>query len=227
MNATDDPTTIMIVDDHTLVREGLREILQTQPDMQVIGEAADSAATVALATSAQPDVILLDIEIPGDDVTTTVQRLRACSPRSRIIILSMYESPQLVSALLAAGVRAYLLKSIHWQELAVAIRAVTSDPARIILGVSPESLGQVGRSQAPGPLSAREHQVLDLVAQALSNSQIATRLNLTEATVKRHLRNIFVKLDAVSRLDAVNKAARFRQHAGASATTRPAADRTP
>jgi DNA-binding NarL/FixJ family response regulator len=213
MNAADDPTTIMIVDDHTLVREGLREILQSQPDMRVVGEAADSAATVTIATATQPDVILLDIEIPGYDVNATVRRLRACTPASRIIILSMYESPQLVSALLGAGIRGYLLKSIHWQELTVAIRAVVSDPARIILGVSQESLGQVGHSPSPGPLSAREREVLDLVAQALSNGQIATRLNLTEATVKRHLRNIFIKLDAVSRLDAVNKAARFRQHA--------------
>jgi DNA-binding NarL/FixJ family response regulator len=119
----------------------------------------------------------------------------------------MHEGPELVHSLLAAGIHGYLLKSIHWQELAVAIRATRSDSSRVILGVSPESLVHAGREPVSDGLSAREREVLDLVAQALSNSQIASRLGLTEATVKRHLRNIFSKLGAVSRLDAVNKAA--------------------
>ena len=206
MNDQDGRITILIVDDHALVREGLREILETQSDMHVVGEAEDSATTVTLAAEKQPDVILLDVQIPGDEVTVTVRRLRDRSPASRVIILSMYEGPQLVQELLAAGIRGYLLKSIHWQELAVAIRAIHADSGRIILGVSRESLSYPQQEPAQGTLSARELEVLDLVSQALSNGQIASRLNLTEATVKRHLRNIFVKLGAVSRLDAVNKA---------------------
>jgi DNA-binding NarL/FixJ family response regulator len=206
MNYEDDQITILLVDDHALVREGLREILQMQEDMRVVGEAEDSATTVALAATEQPDVVLLDIEIPGDEVTATLDQIRKLSPASRVIILSMYEGPQLVQAMLGAGIRGYLLKSIHWQELVVAIRAVHADNDRIILGVSRESLRYAQQGPSPGTLSARELEVLDLVAQALSNSQIASRLSLTEATVKRHLRNIFVKLGAVSRLDAVNKA---------------------
>jgi DNA-binding NarL/FixJ family response regulator len=206
MNDDDGPITILLVDDHALVREGLREILQMQPDMRVVGEAEDSATTVALAEAERPDVILLDIEIPGDVVTTTVNQIKKCSPASQVIILSMYEGPQLVQALLATGICGYLLKSIHWEELVVAIRAVRSDGDRIVLGVSRESLSYVQQGPPPGTLSARELEVLDLVAQALSNGQVASRLQLTEATVKRHLRNIFVKLGAVSRLDAVNKA---------------------
>jgi DNA-binding NarL/FixJ family response regulator len=212
MNDKDDRITILLVDDHALVREGLREILQMQGDMRVVGEAEDSATTVALATAEQPDIVLLDIEIPGDEVTTTVNQIRNRSPASRVIILSMYEGPQLVQALLAAGIRGYLLKSIHWQELVVAIRAVRADSNRIVLGVSRESLRYVQQGPSPGTLSARELEVLDLVAQALSNGQIASRLHLTEATVKRHLRNIFVKLGAVSRLDAVNKAKERPRH---------------
>jgi DNA-binding NarL/FixJ family response regulator len=212
MNDKDDRITILLVDDHALVREGLREILQMQGDMRVVGEAEDSATTVALATAEQPDIVLLDIEIPGDEVTTTVDQIRNRSPGSRVIILSMYEGPQLVQALLAAGIRGYLLKSIHWQELVVAIRAVRADSNRIVLGVSRESLRYVQQGPSPGTLSARELEVLDLVAQALSNGQIASRLHLTEATVKRHLRNIFVKLGAVSRLDAVNKAKERQRH---------------
>jgi DNA-binding NarL/FixJ family response regulator len=203
--------TILIVDDHTLVREGLRELLETQQDMSVIGEAADSATTVALAERTQPDIVLLDIEIPGTEVTDTVRQIRKLSPGSRVIILSMYESPQLVQGLLVAGIRGYLLKSIHWEELVVAVRAVYKDSGRIILGVSRESLSYAGQEPASGMLSAREREVLDLVAQAFSNSQIASRLGLTEATVKRHLRNVFVKLGAVSRLDAVNKAKEQQQ----------------
>jgi DNA-binding NarL/FixJ family response regulator len=206
MNDDDDRITILIVDDHALVRDGLREILQTQRDILVVGEVGDSASAVKVAAEKQPDIVLLDIEIPGGDVTTTVSQIRIRSPRSRVIILSMYEGPQLVQALLAAGIRGYLLKSVHWQELVVAIRAVRSDSDRVILGVSRESLAYIQQGPSSGTLSARELEVLDLVAQALSNGQIAARLKLTEATVKRHLRNIFVKLGAVSRLDAVNKA---------------------
>jgi DNA-binding NarL/FixJ family response regulator len=206
-----DRTTILLVDDHALVRDGLREILQTQKDMLVVGEAGDNASAVALATEKQPDIVLLDIEIPGGDVTTTVREIRTKSPQSRVLILSMYEGPQLVQALLTAGIRGYLLKSIHWQELVVAIRAVKADSDRVVLGVSRESLAYVQQGPSRGTLSVRELEVLDLVAQALSNGQIASRLNLTEATVKRHLRNIFVKLGAVSRLDAVNKAKEWQR----------------
>jgi DNA-binding NarL/FixJ family response regulator len=219
MTAQDDPITILIVDDHTLVREGLREILKTQADLRVVGEAGDSAATVALAEKERPDIVLLDIEIPGGDVATTVREIRGRSPGSRVIILSMHEGPQLVRALLGAGIRGYLLKSIHWEELVVVIRAVHSDSTRVILGVSQESLRYVGQEPSPDPLSAREREVLNLVAQALSNSQIASSLHLTEATVKRHLVNIFGKLGAVSRLDAVNKATALRGREPVTAAT--------
>jgi DNA-binding NarL/FixJ family response regulator len=208
--------TILLVDDHTLLREALREILDRQEDLRVVGEADDGRTTLTLAAAEQPDVILLDVEIPDSDVATTVKQISERSPGSRVIILSMYEGPQLVQALLAVGIRGYLLKSSHWQELVTAIRAVhTSD--RIILGVSRESLGHVPPHLSPRMLTPRELEVLDLVANALSNSQIATRLHLTEATVKRHLRNIFIKLEAVSRLDAVNKAREWQQRQFAEA----------
>jgi DNA-binding NarL/FixJ family response regulator len=212
MNDDDARTSILIVDDHALVRDGLHMLLKTQEDMRVIGEAADHAAAATLAAALQPDVVLLDIDMPGGDVFTTVSQIRSHSPRSRVIVLSMHEGPQLVQTLLAAGIRGYLLKSIHWQELMVSIRAVRADSDRIVLGVSRESLKYAHQGSAPDALSNREREVLELVAQALSNAQIAARLQLTEATVKRHLRNIFIKLGAVSRLDAVNKAAQWQRH---------------
>jgi DNA-binding NarL/FixJ family response regulator len=219
MNDDDTRTTILIVDDHALVREGLRELLKTQEDMHVVGEAADHPGTVALAVALQPDIVLLDIDMPGGDVTSTVSQIRSRSPKSRVIVLSMHEGPQLVQALLAAGIRGYLLKSVHWQELVVSIRAVRADSDRIVLGVSRESLKYAHRGPSPETLSDREREVLELVAQALSNAQIAARLELTEATVKRHLRNIFVKLGAVSRLDAVNKATEWQRHHPATPAT--------
>jgi DNA-binding NarL/FixJ family response regulator len=201
-----DQITLMIVDDHALLREGLREILEAQDDITVVGEAGDSASALALAAQKRPSIILLDVEIPGEDVTTTVSRLRVVAPQSKVIIVSMYDGPQLLRSLLAAGVRGYLLKSVHRQELMAAIRSVHFDPGRIVLAVSRESLAQA-QEPSSDVLSTRELEVLELTAQALSNTQIASRLGLTEATVKRHLRNIFVKLGAVSRIDAVNKAA--------------------
>jgi DNA-binding NarL/FixJ family response regulator len=198
-----EPTTIVIVDDHAVVREGLRRLL-TAHDMRVVGEAGSLAAGTALAARERPDVILLDIGIPDGDGGTAVRELRSSSPTSSVLIVSRREGPELVRAALEAGARGYLPMNIQGQELVVAIRAVLADPDRVVLAVSKASLAY--GDDTPESLSGREREVLALVEQALSNRQIASRLSLTEATVKRHLRNIFVKLGAVSRIDAVNKA---------------------
>ncbi len=200
------PTRLVLVDDHMLVREGIRGILEVEPDLRVVGEAGDSASAVATVTALRPHVVLLDVEIVGDDVVTTVQRMRAAAPETEIIILSMYDGPHLLQRLLALGIRGYLLKSARREELISAIRAVRRRDDRIILGVSRQSLARVRSAPADPGLSARELDVLELAAQALTNAQIASRLRVTEATVKRHLSNIFSKLGAVSRIDAVNKA---------------------
>jgi DNA-binding NarL/FixJ family response regulator len=222
---TNEPITVMLVDDHLLMREGLREILETQPDILVVGEAGDSASAIALVAQHHPRVVLLDVEIPGGDVTDTVVALRARAPRTEIVILSMYDGPYLVQRLLALGIRGYLLKSVSREELVSAVRHACADDGRVTLSVSRHSLAQLPATAAvTTALSPRESDVLELAARAMSNAQIATQLYLTEATVKRHLSNIFAKLGAVSRIDAVNKAiaasmiSQPRQPAGAAST---------
>jgi DNA-binding NarL/FixJ family response regulator len=203
--ADDERIAIVLVDDHALVREGLREIIDSHDDMTVVGEADQSEEAVAQVASLRPDVVLLDIEIPGGEPTDTVTQMRALSPKSQILIVSMYDGPQLLRQLIAAGIRGYLLKSVDRRELVSAIRSVHDFPDRMVLAVSRDSLAHI-QGVPDVALSPRELEILELVAQALSNSQIAHLLFISEATVKRHLRNIFVKLDANSRIDAVNKA---------------------
>lgn len=199
------PIRVVLVDDHALVREGVREILEAEADITVVGEAADSREAVDLVLRHRPDIVLLDVEIPGGEAPDTVQQMRRLSPTSRIIMLSMYDGPQLLRRLVAVGINGYLLKSVDRHELVAAVRSVHSNPDRMVLAVSRDSLAQM-QSAVDEVLSARELEILDLVAQAFSNSQIAGHLFITEATVKRHLRNVFAKLGAVSRIDAVNKA---------------------
>jgi len=205
MNETGAQIRVVIVDDHALFRDGVNEILQAQPDIRVVGHAGSSVEALAVIVRERPDIVLLDVEIPGVPAAETVSAIRVRSPLSKIIVLTMYDGSQLVRHLLAQGIRGYLLKSVRWAELVAAVRAVHAESGRVILSVSQDCLSHLNESPAE-LLTAREREILELTADALSNRQIASALELTEATVKRHLRNIFMKLDAVSRIDAVNKA---------------------
>lgn len=206
-------TRVMLVDDHAILRDGLREILEAEPDLRVVAEASNSDQAVALSAAYHPDVVVLDVDIPGDSVTVTLGRILAATPRASVLILSVYDEPHTVRQLLDRGIRGYLLKSVNRHDFVAAVRGVHRDPERIVLSISRDSLRQVNGG-SPGLLSEREREVMALVAGAMSNAQIARRLNITEGTVKRHLRNIFTKLGAVSRIDAVNKAADMQQLPG-------------
>jgi DNA-binding NarL/FixJ family response regulator len=205
LGVSDEVVDIALADDHALFRDGLRHILEANPTFRIVGEAADSDAAIALVATAAPDVLLLDVQMRGADVLATVRRIREIAPRCNIVVLTMYDDAQLLTELLMLGIRGYLLKSVSWRELVSAISSIHTDPTRVILSVSPRTVTRASTHQSIA-LSPRELEVLKLTAQAMSNGQIAKRLALTEATVKRHLRNIFGKLGAVSRLDAVNKA---------------------
>ena len=170
----------------------------------MVAEAGDSGSAVAAVAKERPDIVLLDVEVPGDEATTTVRRMRDVSPTTKVIILSMYDGSHVVQSLLSLGVNGYLHKSVTRLGLVAAIRSTCDDEGRIVVSVSPQSL--VHASSDVIVLTRRECEVLQLVAFAMSNAQVGKRLLLSEATVKRHLRNVFVKLSAASRIDAVNKA---------------------
>ncbi|MGW8066612.1 response regulator [Streptomyces ziwulingensis] len=201
------PIRILIADDHTLFREGVTEILTAAGGVEVVGEAHSGGDACEKAAALRPDVVVLDVEMPGQGIRETLPQLRRVSPRSRVVVLTMHDDVVLARELLTLGASAYLVKGSTRHELVSAIHSVVVDrgAGHVILSVSQEGLDRVG--QAPGDLlSEREREVLVLTAEALSNSQVARRLNIAEGTVKRHLRNVFRKLGAVSRLDAVNKA---------------------
>ncbi|MFC4534986.1 LuxR C-terminal-related transcriptional regulator [Sphaerisporangium dianthi] len=212
---------IVIADEHTLPREVLREVLLAEEDFSVVDDGTDSI--VDLVARARPDVVLLDIDTPHSRPIDVVRRLRDVSPDSVLAVLSMYDDIQLVRAMLEVGVRCYMHKGISRRDLVAALRSVTSTDEQVTLAVSRETFVNI-ESGYSGPLSEREQEVLALVAAAMSNRQIAARLSVTEGTVKRHLRNIFNKLGAVSRLDAVNKHSEIAGGAGRAYPWSPLGD---
>ncbi|MQY04582.1 response regulator transcription factor [Actinomadura macrotermitis] len=203
---------LVLVDDHALLLDGLRGMFEAQDGIEIAGTAGDSAGALELVARARPDVLLLDVSIVGAPVTETVAAVRRISPQTRIVVLSMQDDPRLVTELIALGVSGYLLKSAGWEELLAAVRMPRGHEDRLLLSVSRRSLLELGGSAAapPGPLSKRETEILMLTAAGLSNIQIGSKLGLTEATVKRHLHNVFGKLGAASRIEAVNRAKELR-----------------
>lgn len=197
---------ILVADDHTVLRDALCEMLDNEDDFEIVARAEDGQSAVRLAATHHPHVVLLDIEMPNHHPQTTVRDLLQQDPAINVVVLSMYDDPHLVQELLGLGIRGYLHKSVTRESLVSAIRNLRQSNRRTVtISVSSQSLA-AGAGDSGKLLSARELEVLAQVAAALSNRQIAVRLNITEGTVKRHMRNIFDKLGAVSRIDAVNKA---------------------
>ncbi|MEU7904985.1 response regulator transcription factor [Actinoplanes sp. NPDC049118] len=195
---------ILIAGDHTLLREGLAEFVTAEPDFRVVGQAGNSVTAVQSVAAKRPMVVLLDVGMPDHPVCATVQQIKRISPGTRIIVLAMDDDLRLLQDVLTAGAHAVLVRSASRQELVGVIRTVCYE-ANSVLVVSHRNATQLA-VPADNPLSRREVQVLELAALALSNAQIAARLCIVEGTVKRHLTNIYTKLRAVSRIDAVNKA---------------------
>ena len=193
------------MDDHALFREGVAEIFAAEDDIRVIGEASDGSEAVALAEKGRPDVVLLDVEMPVMGAEGAIGGILRASPSSRVLVLTMHDEPRLVRKLLALGAHAYMVKNATRAELVAAVRAVHRIEDRIVLSVSRSTVERLEGAEK-GTLSDRELEVLLLTARALSNAQIASRLHISEGTVKRHLTNIYAKLGVSSRADAAKKA---------------------
>lgn len=222
MNVGAGAISVVLVDDHTLFREGLAELLAIDPTLHVVAHGSNAADALALVAEHRPDVALIDVEMPGPSAAATVSRLRQEHPGTRVIVLTMHDKPELVRELLSQGAAGYLIKTIAREELIAAVHSVVTSRDNVLVSVSRRTINQLDTPSPQGALSARELEVLQLAALAMSNAQIGRRLNITEGTVKRHLTHIYAKLDAVSRVDAIRKATVARLIPGIdSATPQP------
>lgn len=199
--------TVLLVDDHHLVRQGVRAFLDTQPDITVVGEAESGETAVTQASQYAPDVILMDLMMPGMDGVEATRRVKQVSPRTQIIVLTSYHQDEHIFPAIRAGALSYLLKDVGPAELAAAVRKAAAGEAvlnpRVAARVVQELHGS--RSEAINPfteLSQREMETLHLIAEGLSNSDIAAQMTISEKTVKSHVSNILSKLHLADRTQA-------------------------
>lgn len=193
---------VLIVDDHIVVRLGLRTLIQSQPDMQVAGDAANGLDAVTLACETNPDVILLDLRMPECGGVGTVRRIRANRPAARILMLSSFGSEEDIYQALQAGAAGYILKDTGSQELLEAIRKVHGGGAWIPPSVAARYADRLQRAE----LTQRELEILKCVFEGLTNKEIAYRLSVAENTVKNHINNLMSKLGAKDRTQATHLA---------------------
>jgi len=199
---------ILVVDDHPIVRDGLVAVLQDQADLQVVGSMGTAEEAVALAARLRPDVVLLDLELPGMDGVAAIPRLLEAAPAARAIVFTAYDTDEQVFGAIQAGARGYLLKGADVAEIVRAIHNVHDGGSHLAPRVAARVLGAVGAPHpSPTRLSPREREVLQLLAQGLATKQIARSLGVTERTVKFHVASIFAKLGATNRAQAVALAA--------------------
>jgi DNA-binding NarL/FixJ family response regulator len=192
---------ILVADDHPMLREGLVTVLGTQPDFDVVGEAADGSEVVRLAETLLPDVILLDLEMPGMDGVAALERLRESGSEARTVVFTAYDTDERILGSLRAGARGYLLKGASRTELFDAVRTVHSGGSLLQPLVTGRLLDHM-HAPEPDPLTPRELEVLALLARGLPNKEIADSLYIGERTVKFHVSSILAKLDAGNRTEA-------------------------
>ena len=215
-----EPIKIVVADDHEVVRAGFAALLDTQPDFTVLGTASDGGEAILLCRELRPDVVLMDVRMPGlDGIEATRQLARTGDPCPRILILTTFDLDQYVFDALRAGASGFLLKDVTAERLFDAVRVVAAGEALLAPGVTRRLISEFTRlrpvpedqpSAALGALTPRETEVLRLVAEGLSNPEVARRLVVTEETVKTHVSNILSKLGCTDRAAAVLTA--WRRH---------------
>jgi len=204
-----DKIRVIIADDHAIVREGTRQLLEREEDMEVVGEAGDGEEAVALATKLRPDVAIIDIAMPKLNGIEATRQIKALLPATAVLILTAYDNDQYIFAILEAGAAGYLLKSVRGRELVGAIRAVRSGESVLHPVVARKVLKRFmpaaheAKVSSQEQVSERERQVLKLAAKGMSNKEIADELSLSVRTVQAHLAHIFNKLQVGSRTEAI------------------------
>ncbi len=200
-----DTIRLLIVDDHPVVRAGLEGILAAQPDLEVVGQAADGAEAVQLSRRLNPDVILMDLRMPGVDGVTAIGQIKAAQPGVHILVLTTYDTDADILRAVEAGATGYLLKDTPREQLFQAVRATSRGETILAPAVAARLMTRM-RAPAQESLSAREIEVLELVAEGNTNRLIGRALHISEATVKTHLLHIFDKLGVSDRTSAVTTA---------------------
>jgi DNA-binding NarL/FixJ family response regulator len=201
------PIRVLLADDHTLFRQGLASILASYGGMEVIAEVPNDADALKLARELSPDVVIMQVQMPFERAKETLEAMRSFSDPPKVVIVTMFESPRYVRGLTGVGASAYVLKTSSAEHLVAAVRGAVLDLAseNAVVGM-PEEMLEGTQEGAESVLSARELEILLLAARGLSNHRIASSLNLSEATVKRHLANIYPKMGVSSRGEAARKA---------------------
>lgn len=200
------PLRLLLVDDHALFREGLISLLSYQDDFTVVGEAEDAESALAQARALEPDIVLMDIELPGEDGVSATQRLTIETPAVTVVMLTVHDDSHILFEAVKAGAQGYLVKNVRSRELLDQLRGLARGEAAISRRMAARILEEIrGQSEPFGPeeaLTARELEVLELVAARLSNAEIAERLAISEHTVKNHMKNILSKLHLRNRHQA-------------------------
>lgn len=206
--------TVLLIDDHRVVRQGLRDFLELQDDIEVVGEASSGAEGVQLARDLLPDIVLMDLVMPGIDGVETTRQVKAVSPSSKVIVLTSFSDDNKVFPAIKAGAISYLLKDISPEELAHAIRAAQRNEAVLHPEVAAKLMQEFSTPRSDSPpvdqLTPREMDVLRLVAKGMSNKEIADTLIISEKTTKTHLSNILSKLHLADRTQVAIYALRKR-----------------
>lgn len=196
---------LLVVDDHPVVRDGLKGMLAGQPGLEVVGEAADGQQGVQLSAQLQPDVILMDLRMPVLDGVSAIQRIRTAQPGMRVLVLTTYDTDAEILKAIEAGATGYILKDAPREELFRAIRATAQGQSYLSPSVATRLMDQL-RAPTSEQLSPREIDVLGWVARGATNREIGQKLHISEATVKSHLLHIYEKLGASDRAHAVTLA---------------------